>query len=136
MNNVSNVGDVDKVEMVFKTIDKTEMYWNYFALYTASLSMWFINGDVVYLGIGFKITLLCLYAGFAYIHAKAHIRSYRFLEMFLDEVRPDIDAIFRNKRSRKMVRKLSYKQKPILVIGVYSFTVIMNGVLLLKSGQL
>jgi hypothetical protein len=128
---MKDVEDVDIVEMVFKTIDKTEMYWNYFALYTASIFVWLMSGSAVNIGIGLKVTLLCLYAGFAFTNALAHIRSYRFLEIFLNEVRPKINTIFVNGRSREFVSNLSYKNKPIVVIVIYSFTIILNGILLM-----
>lgn len=120
----------DKCDLLYKTIDKTDFYWNFFYISSFGVFLFLLRGEMNNYSVAIKIISGVFYIVFNIFNALALIRAYRFVYLLLEELKPNIKEVFSTRELREALMRLSYKKKPALVIISYVIVTIINCILL------
>lgn len=120
MKDMEKMKFVDKCNILFRLIDKTDYFWNFCIISSGTILFFIINDNLSSLSVLKKILMTIVYSSFMFFNLQAHIRGYKFLQEYVEEVKEDIkNQDFQNQRLPILFQKLSYKQNTLLCIVIY-----------------
>ena len=101
----------DISELTFKLIDKVEKLWNWFFIANLSVAIW-IFADDNSMNVYLTIIATILYIAYSIFNCFVIIRTYKFLDLALGELRQNMDdTTVLSKKLRNTLNSLNYNNR-------------------------
>lgn len=134
---VSNMTTKDYYEVLISLINKVDHLWAMFFASNAAIITWMLSTKTTVLTI-YVILASLIFTAYSLMNCLAHLRAYKFLDLFLKEIHLNIDDLsLRSTELKERMKDLNYNNRYKITIISYTLSfLIINSLFWLRHGAI